>query len=99
MISWLIWGALLLLQNAAFTMVSRARNSGSLVYHGVASVLSNGVWFISNLFLIDKSIDIITKADFFLGSLAFIFYVGMNLVGGLITHWLLLNYVENKIKN
>ena len=34
---------LVILQNASFTLVSRARNSPSLMYHGIASVLSNGM--------------------------------------------------------
>ena len=46
------WFLLLILQNAAFTWVSRARNSGSVSYHAIASVFSNGIFFVSNLFLI-----------------------------------------------
>lgn len=37
---------LVILQNASFTLVSRARNSKSLVYHTIASVLSNGIWLL-----------------------------------------------------
>jgi uncharacterized membrane protein len=37
---------LAILQNASFTLVSRARNSKSLLYHGIASVLSNGIWLL-----------------------------------------------------
>ena len=37
---------LVILQNASFTLVSRARNSKSLLYHGISSVLSNGVWLL-----------------------------------------------------
>lgn len=37
---------LVILQNASFTLVSRARNSNSLMYHGIASVLSNGIWLL-----------------------------------------------------
>lgn len=38
--------ALVLLQNASFTLVSRARNSSSVLYHGGAAVLSNGIWLL-----------------------------------------------------
>lgn len=38
--------ALVLLQNASFTMVSRARNSNSLMYNAIASTLSNGIWLL-----------------------------------------------------
>lgn len=37
---------LVILQNASFTLVSRARNSSSLMYHTAASVLSNGIWLL-----------------------------------------------------
>lgn len=37
---------LVILQNASFTLVSRARNSNSLLYHAIASVLSNGIWLL-----------------------------------------------------
>lgn len=50
--SLLFWFALLVVQNAAFTWVSRARNSGSVGYHAVASVASNGIWFVSQFLLI-----------------------------------------------
>jgi predicted permease len=34
------------LQNASFTLVSRARNSGSVGFHAAAAVASNGVWLL-----------------------------------------------------
>jgi hypothetical protein len=37
---------LTILQNASFTLVSRARNSNSILYHTIASVLSNGIWLL-----------------------------------------------------
>ena len=37
---------LVILQNASFTLVSRARNSKSILYHTIASVLSNAIWLL-----------------------------------------------------
>lgn len=42
----LIMFGLTVLQNASFTLVSRARNSNSLLFHTIASVLSNGIWLL-----------------------------------------------------
>lgn len=42
----LIMLGLTILQNASFTLVSRARNSNSLLYNTIASVLSNGIWLL-----------------------------------------------------
>jgi hypothetical protein len=45
MMNLILWFLLLVLQNAAFTWVSRARNSGSIGYHAIAAVFSNGIPF------------------------------------------------------
>lgn len=37
---------LVVAQNASFTLVSRARNSKSLLYHFLASIGSNGIWLL-----------------------------------------------------
>lgn len=37
---------LVVLQNASFTLVSRARNSKSLLYHTLAAIGSNGIWLL-----------------------------------------------------
>jgi peptide/nickel transport system permease protein len=58
---WIIWGILLILQNAAHTATSRARNSkGSigLWYNGIASIFSNGVWFASQFFIVNMLINV-----------------------------------------
>lgn len=34
------------IQNASFTVVSRARNSDSILYHGIASIFSSALWLI-----------------------------------------------------
>jgi len=39
--------ALAFAQSASFSMVSRARNRSSTAYHVGASVLSNGIWFLT----------------------------------------------------
>lgn len=35
------------IQTVSFSLVSRARNRSSMTYHAVASVLSNGIWFLT----------------------------------------------------
>lgn len=47
----LVWACLsmiglTILQNASFTLVSRARNSTSIMFHGIASAFSNGIWLL-----------------------------------------------------
>ncbi|TJW14383.1 MAG: hypothetical protein E5W82_10430 [Mesorhizobium sp.] len=44
-------GAVSIVQNAAFTAVSRSRNSGDVRHHFKWAIASNGVWFIAQLFI------------------------------------------------
>jgi flagellar biosynthesis component FlhA len=86
------WFLLLVAQTAAFTWVSRARNSGSYGYHAIASVFSNGVWFVSQFVLIGMAVkpgmDVLTIAK--LGSI----YVGGTTTGAVLMHWFSARYLE-----
>jgi hypothetical protein len=86
------WALLLILQNAAFTWVSRARNSGSLLYHGVASVFSNGIWFVSQFILIAAVIRPgMTLRDIVLAGAI---YIAATVTGSLLMHWISMKYLE-----
>ncbi len=85
---WMLWAFILIVQNFAFTFVSRARNSGSLVRHMVASVFSNGVWFVSQIIIFSQLYAIMTgkygipKAIF-----TSIFYTAFTMLGSLLAHY------------
>lgn len=86
------WFFILVVQNAAFTWVSRARNSGSYGYHAIAAVFSNGVWFASQLILIGfvarPGMD--AGDALRLGSV----YVAGTVTGSVLMHWISVNYLE-----
>lgn len=47
-----MWNALFLLalafaQSVSFSIVSRSRNRSSISYHLIASIFSNGIWFLT----------------------------------------------------
>lgn len=86
------WFFLLILQNAAFTWVSRARNSGSVGYHAFAAIFSNGIWFISQLFLIGM----VAKPDMPVAKLAQlgIMYVGGTVTGSVLMHLVSMHWLE-----
>lgn len=92
--TWLLWGALLLAQNASFTWVSRARNSGSLRYHAVASVFSNGVWFASMFFVVDILARVRESGSLALMLGAFAFYTACTVAGSVGMHHVLMRHVE-----
>lgn len=91
---WVIWALILIAQNASTTWASRARNSGSVRYHSVASIFSNGVWFISFTLLTDS---VLTAAAMkssgqwlFLG----LFYTTFTVTGATLAHYLSMTYLE-----
>lgn len=95
-LSWILWGVLLIGQNAAFTLVSRARNSSSLWYHAWAAVFSNGIWFASQFILVNEFVKIISNGDWIQGVGVGLFYTVCTLVGSLGMHHLAMHKLEKK---
>lgn len=79
---------LVVLQNASFTLVSRARNSNSLMYNAIASVLSNGVW----LLVISKIVQHFDSPKIMLT------YLLGSVVGSVLMQYLSIKYFEKKKK-
>lgn len=94
LLKWALWGTMLILQNASFTLVSRARNSGSLTYHAVAAVGSNGIWFLSQLILLDNMLTLLKTGDWKQGVLVGGFYTACTITGSVGMHWLALHKIE-----
>lgn len=90
--STVLWFLLLVVQTAAFTLVSRARNSGSLGYHAIASVISNGVWFVSQFILIGR----VAKPGMPMAEITRIglIYVAATVTGAVLMHWISVRYLE-----
>lgn len=91
---YLAWGMLLLAQNASFTAVSRARNSGSLLYNAIASVGSNGLWWIGQAVVITLVADAIAAKDTVSVVVNGIFYTIMTVVGSVSMQHFLMKKVE-----
>jgi hypothetical protein len=87
-----LWSILLIFQTAAFTWVSRARNSGSYAYHAIASVFSNGVWFASQFVLIGAIVS--PNMNLNIALMMGAIYVASTVTGAILMHWLSINYLE-----
>lgn len=74
-----------ILQNASFTLVSRARNSNSILFHGLASVLSNGIWFVVVRQVTQNNLDTVTLG---------IVYTIAAVCGSIGMHYISMNYLE-----
>lgn len=79
---------LTILQNASFTLVSRARNSNSLLYHTIASVLSNGIW----LLVIRQ---VVTNFD---NWILMVTYLVGAVIGSISMHYIAMKYFEKPKK-
>jgi hypothetical protein len=77
---------LVLLQNASFVLVSRARNSNSIWYHAGASVFSNGLWIlVMRKFIMNLDNDLILAT-----------YLVASVTGSLLMHHIAIKYIEKK---
>ena len=94
MIKLVAWFFLLILQNASFTWVSRARNSGSLGYHAIAAVGSNGLFILNQFIIIDNFLNIIKTADMKLAAVIIFVYIIATVTGSVGMHYLSMNYLE-----
>jgi len=57
-------------QNVSFTIVSRSRNRSSYRYHMIASVFSNGIWFLTFRQLVLGEMNLILFLPYTLGTVA-----------------------------
>ena len=77
---------LTILQNASFTLVSRARNSNSIYYHTIASILSNGIW----LLVIRNVVSNFNKPELMIS------YLIGSVMGSIGMHYVAMKYLEKK---
>lgn len=83
---WIIWALVLVAQAGSSTWASRARNSGSPAYHGVAAIFSHGVWFVSNLFLIDSAVNVARSGAWTDAAWIGVFYTTFCTIGSVLAH-------------
>ena len=79
---------LVILQNASFTLVSRARNSNSIMFHSGAAILSNGIW----LLVIRKVVTNFDKPELMVA------YLIGSVIGSIGMHYISMNFLEKKFK-
>lgn len=88
MTAFLLLAGTTFLQNASFTLVSRARNSNSIAYHAGAAVLSNGIWLLVIRQVVQHLDSVGMMAAYLLGSVS----------GSLAMHWAALRFLERKAR-
>lgn len=84
----LIMIGLTILQNASFTLVSRARNTNSIVFHMTAAILSNGIWLLVIRQVVNNFDNWILMGAYLVGSVT----------GSVLMHYISMNYLEKWFK-
>lgn len=93
-----MWAVLLLLQNASFTLVSRARASASLTYHAVGAIFSNGIWFAGQVVVVTKITEAFASNNFWLMVGTGVFYIVFTVIGSLLAHKVLMRMETGKMQ-
>jgi len=57
-------------QNISFTLVSRARNRNNRIYHVLAAIGSNGVWFLTFAMLVKANMELTMFIPYCIGSVS-----------------------------
>jgi hypothetical protein len=89
-----MWAVFLLVQNASFTFVSRARNSGSYALHAIAALCSNGVWFAAQFVSLGIIIDVMKTGTWQQAVGVGAFYTTFTVMGSVFMHWVGVRFIE-----
>lgn len=85
---WVLWAILLVLQQLSQTISMRSRMSASYGYHAVAAIASNGIWFASQIILVENTLQLIDTKDPFQAIAVGLFYLTWTVTGSLMGMWL-----------
>lgn len=69
-------------QNVSFSIVSRSRNRNNMLYHLIAAVFSNGIWFLTFKHLVTANMSFALFVPYTVGT------VSGSLVGQKISMWI-----------
>lgn len=94
MTRWIIWGLLLAATNGCSTLTSRARNTPSYWYHGLAAMMNHAIWFVVNVMFVGIAIDIGALHDHRAAAGAWLFYTVCSTTGSVAVHYVSINFFE-----
>ena len=96
--TWIIWGIVLFLQNFSFTLVSRARNTNSLRFHAICSILSSATYILAQILLFGNLLSAFHSADTLRMWQVGFFYMIVTTVGSLTSHYIAMHWLEKWFK-
>ena len=96
MIGWIVWAFVLIVQQLAHGLSSRAKNRDNYTYNILASVLSNGVWICSNFFIVGSVLDVIKSGNVRLAVFTVAFYTFFAVLGSVLAQWTAIEFIEKR---
>lgn len=76
------------LQNASFTLISRARNGSNIGFHAVAAVISSVVWLVVIRQVVQHLDSMPLMAAYVIGSV----------LGSVVMHWTSMRFIERGLR-
>jgi hypothetical protein len=95
-VTYALWALLLVTQQFSHGLSSRAKNSSSVAYNCLASIMSNGVWFASNLILVDNFVDILRRSAWSKAVWIGVFYLIFTVSGSVLSQLLAMKWTEKR---
>lgn len=92
--AYVVWGLLLIAQNFAHTISQRAKNQDRLVYTAVAGVFANGIWILSNFFMVEEIARVIGTGNVVQGVPAVVFYTVCTTIGTVASQYCAMRWIE-----
>jgi hypothetical protein len=90
--TWFLWAIMLLLQQGSSTWVGRAKAQDSSRALAIASVVSNAVWFLSQVIIVDNITSALKSHDYLRIGYTLVFYTAFCVIGNVGAHRLLIHH-------
>ena len=84
----LVWAMLLLMYEAATSVLTRAVASKNLLYHTIASVVTNALYLTMQLFTVLNVLDVLKNQSSTMGLITLgVVYITCAVTGSVVAHW------------
>lgn len=97
-VSWIVWAVVLIAQQFSHGLSSRAKNSSSIRYNCVAATLSNGVWILSNFFIVSNVMTAIKTGSTGYAVAVALFYTVFCVIGSVLSQVIAMKVIEPRME-
>jgi hypothetical protein len=88
---------ILIAQQFSYVLVSRARNSNSILYGTIGSVFANATYFIGQILMVDQFMRIIREADMNHALVLGAIYITTMTLTASVSQWICMRWFERRM--